>query len=353
MAEENRDTYLQPLLRIFAHPGVATAFADGALKHRAFEMEFNRRVRLGFPKLEALSFPHMDLGPIDYWQRNFFSVLFLSIFDAIGISPARQIMHGMILHAVRGIVTATDNILDDEGKGAVRLNFGDGSKVLPNVLITLVENNVLNDVLFELCGDGEVFQRSRRALMSALVALGQEESSEEHAIEEVFSPERVLDEVHRFRGGGLLSLAFIVPELTEPALARRICEAREGVHQIGLALQIIDDLTDFDEDLTKRNHNMLRSWIVWKQPDGAMTDAELKALSPAARQAPEVHFERATRQVMEVAIDTALDGFARLQALGHPVQRAAAVDIMAAMFRLRGVERLWSLYTEKRSRAAS
>lgn len=343
MAEDNRSLYLQALSRVVAHPNVALAFAEGAARHRRLEADFNERLIESCPAPEALSFPHMQLSPQQYWERNFFSILFLSIFDAVGIPEERQHLYGMILHAVRGIVTATDNILDDEAKGSVRLSLR-GGKVLPNVLVTLMETSVMHDVLQELCVDRAAVMRTRKALHGALYALGAEESGEEDAIEDVFEPKQLLDQIHRFRGGGLLLLAFVAPELNEPRLAREIRLAKSGVNHIGLALQIIDDLSDFQEDLRRRNHNMLRSWIVWNKPDGKMTDGQLKELSDEVLSAPERHFPRATQQVLSMAIEMALEGFARLHDVGHPATRVAAQDLIGSMFRLRGLERLWALY---------
>jgi hypothetical protein len=340
---EDRGTYLPFLELTIAHRGVAVAFADAALRHKRMEEEFNKRLLPTCPTPAALSFPHMQLAPAQYWQRNFFSILFLSIFEAIGITEQRQHRYGMLLHGVRGIVTATDNVLDDEGKGSVLLTLR-GGKVLKNVLVILMETGILHEVLADLCHDREAMRDTWRGLLHALHALGAEESAEEHAIEHVLSPKALLDEVHRFRGGGLLQLAFIAPELNEPQLHDKIALAKAGVNHIGLSLQIIDDLTDFEEDLRNRNHNMLRSWIVYNQPDGPCSDAELKQLPPEVLKAPEVHFNLATTEVLHMAVEMALAGFERLNRIGHPVERSAARELIKAMFKLRGLERLWHLY---------
>jgi hypothetical protein len=348
--QDERTSYLSFLRQAIDHPAVTVAFADGALRHRRMEQDFNEQLRAVCPKPEALSFPHMELAPGAYWQRNFFSILFLSIFDAIGISAERQHRYGMVLHAIRGVVTATDNILDEEAKGAVQLKLA-GGKVLPNVLVMLMETGVLQEVVRDVAADRDAERRTWKALIAALFALGAEESSEEHAIETVLSPKDLLDQIHRHRGGGLLQLAFVVPELNEPQLRQAVRMAKSGVNHIGLSLQIIDDITDFDEDLTRRNHNMLRSWIVFQHPDGPCSDAELSAMSTELRKAPERHFPRATREVMRVAIEMALEGFDILNENGHPADRSAALQLIKAMFKLRGLERLWSIYEEAEAHA--
>ena len=340
---EDSGTYLRFLELAIAHRGVASAFADAALRHRQMEQAFNDRVREISPRAAQLRFPHMELTPSQYWQRNFFSILFLSIFDAIGITEQRQLRYGALLHGIRGVVTATDNILDDEAKGSVLLELA-GGKVLPNVLVMLMESGVVHEAMLDVCHDRQAMRDTWRSLMQALHALGAEESGEEQAIEHVLSPKDLLDQIHRFRGGGLLQLAFLAPEINEPHLRHKIQIAKDGINHIGLSLQIIDDITDFQEDLQRRNHNMLRSWIVYNQPDGPCDDAQLKQLPAEKLKAPEAHFSIATQQVMQLAIEMALAGFARLHEVGHPVERSAARELIQAMFKLRGLERLWQVY---------
>lgn len=343
-ADEYED-YIRVLNQVVQNPELAHAFATATVRHRCIETAFNRSLGDLCPVPGALQYPHFELSPSQYWQRNFFSTLFLSIFDAIGISTERQHKYGMILHGVRGVVTATDNILDGEHKGSVRIELG-GAKILPNILLILLETGLLHQVLHELSDDPKVVAQTWQALMRALFALGAEESGEEGCVEEVLTPERLLDEVHRFRGGGLLCLAFVAPELNEPGLNGSVRAAKAAVNQIGLALQVLDDITDFDEDLAALNHNMLRSWIVHRRPDGHGTDAELRALSADERRLPEVQFPVATREVMSLAIEMAVDGFARLSELGHAVDRESGLQLIAAMFKLRGLERIWKVFAD-------
>jgi hypothetical protein len=343
------EEYLRVLKPIVHSADLAHAFAIATVRHRLIEKDFNQSLVKFCPTPRALRYPHLDLPPSQYWQRNFFSTLFLSIFDAIGISPERQHCYGKILHAVRGIVTVTDNILDDERKGSVWIDLGN-AKVLPNVLLLLLETGVLAELLRDLSDDRRVISSTWQALMHAMYALGAEESGEEARVEDVLTPARLLDEVHRFRGGGLLCLAFVAPEINERHLSREIQLAKSAVSHIGLALQVIDDITDFDEDMRALNHNMLRSWIVHRQPDGPSTDVDLQALSSDVRREPELHFRTATHQVMSMAIDMAVDGFVSLQRLGHPVDRTAAFELIHAMFSLRGLERLWRLFDEDPSK---
>lgn len=326
-----------------AHPNVTHALGHAALEHRRVEKDFRRRVIEASVSGMDFEFPNLNLPPAAYWQRNFFSILFLSTFRTLGMPADKRLTHGLILHAVRGIVTAADNILDDEDKGAVKLRLNGGT-VLPNILLTLLQQRVLHDFIAEAAGDEHAGRRAHAALLGELFEIAREETAEERDVDVVLSPEDLLRDVHSYRGGRLLQLAFVVPEITEPEFADGIRRAREAVHQIGLALQVLDDLTDFGEDVAHRNHNMLRSWIVHRSPDGTATDVSLAGMQEDDLAAPETIFPKATRDVLSLAIEMALEGFGQLNDLGHVIDRAAAIDLIGMMFHLRGLSHLWKLY---------
>jgi len=119
-----------------------------------------------------------------------------------------------------------------------------------------------------------------------------------------------------------------------------------GVNNIGLSLQILDDLTDIEEDVTNLNHNMLRSWILYHHPDGAFDIEQLNRLDPEVLKHPEIHFQRATQQVMHLAIEMALKGFDYLKQIGYPADRPSAQELIKTMFQLRGLERFWDTHQQ-------
>ena len=218
----NRVTdYVLCLKRCLKHPGVALSLAKAAAKHRRIEDDFRSRLLAIAPTAAKISFPYLDLPPIEYWQRNFFSILFLSIFDVLGIPKDRLLRYGLILHAVRGIVTAADNILDGEDNGSVKLTM-DGGRVLPNILLIQFQDALIHQIVAELADDAADQREKWAGLMDALYAIGQDESRDEHETKLVLPPDELLNEVHSFRGGRLLQLAFVVLELTETELSDQL-----------------------------------------------------------------------------------------------------------------------------------
>ena len=338
-------SYWAFLKQALKHPSVAYVLGRAALEHRLVEKDFRRRAIEASVSGMDLTFPHLDLPPGQYWQRNFFSILFLSIFEALGMRPGKRRTYGLILHAIRGIVTAADNILDGEDKGAVKLRLNGGA-TLSHFLLTLLQQRMLHDLIAETAVDESAGRRANTVLLGSLFEIAQEESTEEDDVETVLPPEDVLHDIHSYRGSRLLQLAFVVPEITEPELAGGIGRAKEAVGRIGLALQVLDDITDLREDVVRRNHNVLRSWVVHRGPDGPTTDAALRAVPEDDLAAPERFFPQATREVLALAVDLALQGFELLHELGHVVGRDAARDLIETMFELRGLQHLWVLYDD-------
>jgi hypothetical protein len=338
MAEDLK-TYLGYVGRLVRRPAVARSLAVAALDHRAVEREFRRRLVALCPPEADPEFPFMSLPPASYLERNFFSILFLSVYASLGLPQDRRRLYGLILHSVRGLVTAIDNILDLHTKGPVTVSMGSGV-VMPNVFLLLLEDQILAGLIDEAAPDSSA-EAARVGLMRALFDIAREESGEEAKVEAALPPEEVLESVHAFRGGRLLELAFVVPAHCETDLEWEIAAARSAVHRIGLGLQMLDDVTDLGEDVRRRNHNFLRSWIVHVGPDGAMSDEQLLAAAPGRLAAPEVTFPLATAEVVGRAVTEAVDGFAALNELGHPIDRAAALEIVRLMFGLRGLSRLW------------
>ena len=97
---------------------------------------------------------------------------------------------------------------------------------------------------------------------------------------------------------------------------------------------------------------MLRSWVVHRGPDGLTADEALLDIAEPDLAAPERTFPAATRETLALAVNLALDGFGRLHALGHVIDRSAAPGLIETMFRLRGLGHLWALYVAESGQPA-
>ena len=297
--------------------------------------------------LEAAPIRSSDLprrNPLAYAQRHFFSILFLSIYESIGIPAERRLLYGMLNHCLRGIVTGADNLLDDEYKELLPLNFPEPATRFKSIMHLLLFDRMLFRIHerfrnLQLLPSGSVSLDT--ALFKAIVPIGAEEAQEEGGVKEIITPAAVLDTVHMYKGGKLLCLSFVAPRLLEPpAFQTRLACADQGIFHIGVALQLIDDLTDFYEDILADNHNYLVSSIFHQ--GSAEEQRQLRTIldNPANGPAIETTFPTTLRQVMAKSVSEALHGFALLQEAGYWLNQQQAYDLVRQLFVLRGVKQL-------------
>jgi hypothetical protein len=287
-------------------------------------------------------------GILKYARRHFFSSLFLAVYRSAGVTPERRLFYGELNHAIRGIVTGTDNLLDDEYKEMLPLAFPERATRFKSVMHILLFDRILFRLLDEAAVDGlvtrELAQRIGHEIFAAMVPIGAEEATEEGGVAGILAPAEILASVHMYKGGNLLRLAFVAPLLSESGEVRaRLEVADRGVFSIGLALQVIDDLTDFNEDLRDHRHNYLAATI---QHEGTVDErARLASLLGGGSTAVPVEqaFASSASRAMTRAIGEALDGFERLHAAGFWLDRPQSLELIRYLFNLRGVGHLLSL----------
>jgi hypothetical protein len=292
-------------------------------------------------------------GMLTYAQRHIFSILFLSIYRSLGIAPERRVFYGVLNHSIRGIVTATDNILDDEYKELLPLRFSEDAPRFKSVMHILLFDRFLARTLDNAAERGlilkELKEEISKRVFDAMVPIGAEEASEEGGVREILHPYEILSSVHMYKGGNLLRLAFVAPRIVEKHLTTRLSQADEGVYRIGMALQVIDDLTDFYCDIGDHRHNYLVSSV---RHEGTADEKErlgflLERLGPA--QPPiEKAFAPSVGRVMNRAIGEALVGFDLLHEAGFWMDRKLAIGLIHQLFRLRGVPNLLALLPVKK-----
>jgi hypothetical protein len=291
--------------------------------------------------------PAKPLNTLNYTQKNFFSILFLAIYRAVGIAPERRHFYGILNHAIRGIVTATDNLLDDEYKEVLPLRFAPGATRFKSVMHILLFDRFLYRAADAAVRDGLIGEAQRDLLLqgifAALVPIGAEEGSEEGGVRHILAPEEIISGVHLHKGGNLLRLAFVAPRQVEQEAAPAIAQADMGVFRIGMALQVIDDLTDFYEDLRDRRHNYLLSAIVHEGTAAERMRCDALLAGKGERPPVEEAYVASVSRVMGRAVGEALCGFELLAEAGFWLDRRKAMELIRYLFKLRGVGRLLAL----------
>ncbi len=329
---------------------VVRRFYPSINEHRIVEEEVHRLLR------ETIADHYIrpggdGLSSVKYVRKNFFSILFLNIYRALDIPYSHRIMYGVINHSIRGIVTGTDNILDDEYKELLPLRFSEGATRFKSVMHILLFDRFLFRILDEAVRDGLITTAGKyevqKRILDAMVPIGEEEASEEKGISVILPPEKILSSVHMFKGGNLLRLAFVAPRILEKGLAAEMEKVDRGIYSLGMALQVIDDLTDFYDDINKQRHNYLVSSIYFegtppeKQKLGHLLDGSTALPVPIERE-----YAESVSRVMERAVGEALAGFDSLYEAGYGINRVKAMGIIRYLFRLRGVRNLLALLPE-------
>jgi len=283
-----------------------------------------------------------------FLQEYFFLILFRSIFDSLGVPSERLRLYTELNFCIKGTITAADNLFDDQAKSLLPLRDGDGSRYL-SILQLMCFERLLRRACDRAAGRGtlgsEEIHQILRGLMTRMAEIGALEGSEEGGVDEIPTPDEMVERVHRVRGGALFALAFVAPEvLEEGETARAVEEARPAVARLGTAFQIVDDLTDFEFDLGRRSHNLLVSQV---HHHGTAAEREaLRELRRGANPGPdtvEEEFRSSARAVLERAYDEARGAFSGLAGLGFWFPEDLAGEVVHAIVGLEGVARMEAL----------
>ena len=280
---------------------------------------------------------------IAYIGRNFFSLLLLSSYDCISFDEDEIIFLGSVNNVIRSIVTAADNIIDDEDKPALPLNMPQGAPKFRNSL-ALISWSIALSRLLEKAVEQKYLAAGEssecmNALMNHLVAIGAIEAEEEAGVDSIISPEEVIERVHEQKGGQLLALAFVVARFIARGeeASQKLDIVSKGIHLIGLALQHIDDITDLVVDMEWKKHNLLRSEVVHNGTN------DEKAFLNVLTQSP-YRFQDQLRDKLSVsihrvvarALKTAHSGFGLLEQAGYKLKQKEAMILLKALFHVRG-----------------
>jgi hypothetical protein len=287
-------------------------------------------------------------GPaeLDFLQSHFFLVLFHSVFACLGPGPERLRLYARLNFCIKGIVTAGDNLFDDEAKRLLPLRIEHGGSRFESILQLLCFSRLVHLACEQAAaaGDltGEQARDLHRGLLDRLAEIGSLEGSEEGGVEELLPVEEMIEKVHRVRGGALFSLAFIAPAVIEQGEARaRFARAEAAIRRLGTAFQIVDDVTDLEIDLARRSHNIVAAVAVQQGSDASralILDAR-RGKRPE-RAALEQVLDEAAPVVLGRARDEARRAFEELAALGYwfPPERSAA--LVHAIVGVEGAERM-------------
>lgn len=288
---------------------------------------------------------------LHFVQEYFFLILFRSIFASLGVAPERLRLYSELNFCIKGTITAADNLFDDQDKSLLPLAPLAGSRfrsILQLMSFERLLRRALDRGQHAGIVDGAQRDAVLRSLLDRMASIGTLEGSEEGGVDEVPTPEEMVERVHRVRGGALFALAFAAPAvLEEGEVAHRVAAAEPAVARLGTAFQIVDDLTDFEFDLGRRSHNLLTARI---HHHGSAEEraalARFREGSPVEPGAVERHFRESARAVLERAYEEGRASFRALRELGHWFEPELADQVVHAIVGMDGVARMEALTAE-------
>ena len=211
--------------------------------------------------------PEANLG----WRKNLFSTLFQSVYHLMEIPAPRRLLYGQLIHLFRIWVTSADNLLDGEDKEVVPISMPGSARIMRQVVAVMAADRVLAEILNDAVAQGLITAVQRdelaRESLRRLLPSAAQEATEEGGIAVRPPPEEVLDVIHRLKTGLLFHLAFVGPEIVEPAAFARTARLREGLMDFGLGCQVLDDVRDLARDLLEKRHNYLLSVLAHQAPE--------------------------------------------------------------------------------------
>lgn len=291
-------------------------------------------------------------GPLDFLQDYFFLTLFLSVFESLGIDPKRLPFYARLDYCIMGTITAADNLFDNQAKSLLPLKTDSGatySSILQLMCLERLTRRVGDHAEAEGLIPADRFTLVQRRLLDMMAEIGRLEGSEEGGVDEIPTPETMVEKVHRVRGGRLFDLAFVAPlTLEEGAILDRLKAAEAAIHRLGTAFQIVDDLTDFEFDLGRRSHNLLVSQIHHRGSPEEKARLDQLWADGQTVQPGEVEglFADSARVVLEIARSEARQSFQTLHELGHWFPPELADEVVHAIVGLDGVARIGALTRE-------
>lgn len=202
-----------------------------------------------------------------YWslESNLFSALFLYSYIRTGISGSRRRLYVAVNQALRGMVTGCDNLLDDEYKQTLATDLPEKAQRFRSVLDIMVSDRVLFALLLKRQRSGDL--SLGQALLAGHTSLrcladsGAQEASEEGGSSRDLPPEEVLEQVHRFKTGQLFQAPWALPDLLETDSLQLVREVKQGLYEIGMGCQILDDMSDLSGDIRENRQNYVLALI--------------------------------------------------------------------------------------------
>ena len=265
------------------------------------------------------------------FKKNFFSIFMLSLIEFLETDKKNLVKYGKCLYYLRGIITCTDNIIDDENKGVIFLN-GIREKITENTLLTLLLQKNMEKIISEL--DVEKVGISDKILES-IYLIAKSEGMRERVIYEKYPDYNFIShEIHSGIGGELLKIGILVPLHLEKN--DKFKDISTILYNLGMSLQGLDDLCDMEEDFIAKKINLATSFFMNRLEIDEETAINLNILD-----------NYSLREYLQKIMSYSMESFNLLEEIGYPINKKIGMKLLFNLFKIRGLEDLWNIYKEE------
>lgn len=256
----------------------------------------------------------------EFFKKNFFTLLMLSILVEIKIPKERILSYGRIIFLLRQIVTSADNIIDNEEKTSIIFKSLENI-VVKNSFLSLICQDLLTKECLKISnGDHNL----SNLIFKELYSIAFSESLRDSGLYKNYpNSDYILNKIHNGIGGKLLEISLVVPTFIEKNIL--LDSYSLGLYEIGMSLQAIDDLFDVQEDFESSKINLAISKFLEKNPN--IKAENFNKLD-----------DNFSISFLEEVIQSSFHGFSILRDNGFPVSHSDAKQMLRKLFKLRGLE---------------
>lgn len=284
---------------------------------------------------KKIKFQKKSLSLSENIKKNFFSYLMISSLSKIGIHESRVIEYGKIIFGLRTIITATDNIIDNENKGIVFIE-GQENIVVRNTLLIMLGQQIVQDALINL---GDINLKTMFNILEKIYLVANSESIRDSKLYSSYpKPDYISKNIHSGIGGQLLVLSLIAPLSLEKdiSILRNLKKLEDSLYKIGIALQELDDFSDIEEDFNSDKVNLAISQLFYE----FSTPIDINIVEVLSK----VETNYFKIKYLKNVNDTAIDGFKILAELGYSLNEKEIIKLLKFLYKIRGLGEYWDLY---------
>ena len=155
--------------------------------------------------------------------------------------------------------------------------------------------------------------------------------------------DEIINKIHTKIGGELLAVSMVVPY--ELYRNEKLCKFRKALFEIGLSLQLLDDIVDMKEDYLADTQNAFYSYLI----ENEISKGEISDFIKTEKM--NVKIRNLYEKIIEKAIIQGLFGFKIFEENGLEIGYKEGIALMKFMFKNRGMKNEWEIFEKNNGKS--